>query len=90
MSFSSTRCSPQFIGPVDLTPRRPGLEAVEHRRLFSGSPALNISDVSLVEGNAGTRSATLVVSLNAPSTRTVSVNYGTANGTATNASMLPS
>ncbi len=59
------------------------LDHLEPRRLFSGLPAITIGDVSLIEGDAGTQNAMVVVSLNARSTKTVSVNYGTANGTAT-------
>ena len=46
-------------------------------------PALSINDVTVNESDAGTTSATFTVSLNAPSARVVSVNYGTADGTAT-------
>src|SRR5262249_31319022 len=42
-----------------------------------------ISDVSLVEGNTGTKYALVSVSLNTPSNQTVTVNYATADGTAT-------
>jgi hypothetical protein len=47
------------------------------------SPSLTISDASIVEGNNGNRSVTFSVSLSAPSGRSVSVSYATANGTAT-------
>ncbi len=46
-------------------------------------PSLTISDVSVTEGNAGSVTATLTVSLSAASTQAISVNYATANGTAT-------
>jgi len=46
-------------------------------------PTLSISDVSVAEGHAGTQSALMTVTLSAPSTQTVTVNYATANGTAT-------
>jgi len=45
-------------------------------------PTLSISDVSLVEANAGTTNATFTVTLSDSITNTVSVNYATANGTA--------
>jgi hypothetical protein len=45
-------------------------------------PTLAIGDVSVTEGNAGTVNAVFAVSLSAPSGRTASVNYQTANGTA--------
>lgn len=46
-------------------------------------PSLSIDDVSVVEGNAGTVNAVFTVTLNAASGQTVSVNYATADGTAT-------
>lgn len=46
-------------------------------------PAMSISDVSVVEGNLGTTNAVLTVNLSVASGRTVTVNYATANGSAT-------
>ncbi|SOU04190.1 hemagglutinin [Xanthomonas arboricola pv. fragariae] len=46
-------------------------------------PSLSIDDVSVNEGNSGTTTATFTVSLSAASGQTVSVNYATANGSAT-------
>lgn len=46
-------------------------------------PSISIGDVSLIEGNAGTSNATFTVTLSAPSGRTVTVLFATANGTAT-------
>ena len=46
------------------------------------TPSLVINDVSLTEGNAGTTNADFTVTLSAPSGRTVTVNYATANATA--------
>ncbi len=48
-------------------------------------PSITISDVSVAEGNSGTTNADFVVSLsNAPSTgQSVTVNFASANGTAT-------
>jgi hypothetical protein len=45
-------------------------------------PSLSITDVSITEGNAGTVTATLTVSASASSSQTMTVNYATANGTA--------
>lgn len=67
----------------DYVMRRFELDDLEPRRLFSALPAISISDVSLLEGDAGTQNAMVVVSLNARSTKTVSVNYRSINGTAT-------
>ena len=47
------------------------------------TPSLSINDVSLTEGNSGTKLATFTVTLSAASTSTVTVNYATANGSAT-------
>ena len=46
-------------------------------------PSLSINDVTVTEGNAGTINAVFTVNLSAASGQTVSVNYATANGTAT-------
>lgn len=44
--------------------------------------SLSIQDVSILEGNAGTRNALVTVSLSNSSNQRVTVNYSTANGTA--------
>ncbi|HWC10637.1 MAG TPA: Ig-like domain repeat protein [Acidimicrobiales bacterium] len=49
----------------------------------SGTPALSINDVSVVEGFDGTVSATFTISLSAPSTNTVTVSAVTHDVTAT-------
>lgn len=46
-------------------------------------PSLSINNISLKEGNSGTTNATFTLSLSAPSTESVTVNYATADGTAT-------
>jgi len=51
------------------------------KKAFGGLPAIN--DVSLMEGDAGTTNADFTVTLSAPSGRNVTVNYATANSTAT-------
>ncbi|HEU4889788.1 MAG TPA: Ig-like domain repeat protein, partial [Thermoanaerobaculia bacterium] len=50
------------------------------------TPALTINDVSVAEGNAGTSNAVFTVTLSPATSDTVSVNYNTANGTATGGS----
>src|SRR5262249_24494256 len=45
-------------------------------------PLMTVADASVVEGNAGQRHVTFTVSLSAPSSVPVTVNYATANGTA--------
>jgi ELWxxDGT repeat protein len=51
--------------------------------IVDDDPLISISDVTVTEGNTGTRSATFSVSLSAMSGETVMVNYTTANSTAT-------
>jgi hypothetical protein len=46
-------------------------------------PTLWIADASVTEGNTGMRAASFIVTLSAPSTQPVTVQYATANGTAT-------
>ena len=46
-------------------------------------PSITINDVSLVEGNAGTSNMTFTVTLSGASGKTVTVDYATADGTAT-------
>ncbi|HEV2883461.1 MAG TPA: Calx-beta domain-containing protein, partial [Pyrinomonadaceae bacterium] len=47
------------------------------------APTLSINDVAVTEGNGGTTNATFTVTLSAASGVTTTVNYATANGTAT-------
>jgi immune inhibitor A len=47
------------------------------------TPALSINDVSVTEGNSGSTNATFTVSLSAAAGGPVTVNWATANGTAT-------
>ena len=47
-----------------------------------GDPSLTINDVSVTEGNSGTVDATFTVTLAPVSGRTVTVDYATADGTA--------
>ena len=48
-------------------------------------PGLAIEDITIVEGNSGTRNANFVVRLSGPLSRPVYVQYATSNGTATSA-----
>ena len=45
-------------------------------------PSLSVNDVSISEGNTGTKTLNFTVTLSAASNQTVTVNYATANGTA--------
>src|SRR5690606_23063191 len=47
------------------------------------TPSLAINNASVTEGNSGSTNATFTVTLSAASGRVVTVNYTTANGTAT-------
>jgi hypothetical protein len=49
----------------------------------SAAVSLSIDDVTVVEGASGSSTAVFTVSLSAPSGQTVTVDYATANGTAT-------
>jgi uncharacterized repeat protein (TIGR01451 family) len=49
------------------------------------SPGISINNVSLAEGNAGTTNANFTVSLTASSASTITVNFATADGSATTA-----
>jgi hypothetical protein len=46
-------------------------------------PEVRIRDVSVTEGNSGTRNAVFTLSLSNPSSQSVTVNYATADGSAT-------
>lgn len=46
-------------------------------------PTLSINDVSITEGDSGSKNATFTVNLSAASTESISVDYGTGNDTAT-------
>jgi hypothetical protein len=47
------------------------------------TPALSVQDLTVTQGNSGTTPATFVVTLSPASSQTVTVNYATADGTAT-------
>jgi hypothetical protein len=76
--FRPARSRPT-IAPRARATARLSLEPLDDRLV----PArLSVGDATVVEGNTGTRTAAVVVRLDAPSTKTVSVNYSTAEGTA--------
>ena len=49
-------------------------------------PTVSVSDASIAEGDSGTRNATFGVSLSAPTSKTVTVNFATSNGSASSGS----
>ncbi len=60
-----------------------GLGTITNDDTASTPPNVTINDVSVVEGNSGTTDAIFTVSLSAVSSSTVTVNYATADNTAT-------
>jgi hypothetical protein len=58
------------------------LETLEPRRLLSGNPAITINDVALVEGQGGASACVFTVSLSKATSKRVSVNFATENGSA--------
>ena len=50
--------------------------------IATNGPMLSIADVSIVEGNSGTKTATFTISLSQAATAAVTYNIATANGTA--------
>jgi hypothetical protein len=58
---------------------RPSVEALEDR---SVPASISVGNATIIEGNAGTRNAVVLVSLSAPGNQTVTVNYSTGGGTA--------
>ena len=45
-------------------------------------PSITVNDISVTEGNSGTKTATFTLTMSAPSGRNVTVTYATADGTA--------
>ena len=78
--YSST---PTNIGVVNISDAAATMTA--DLLISSGPPlpTISISDVSVTEGNSGTAPATFNISLSAAASGSVSVNWMTANGTAT-------
>jgi hypothetical protein len=77
--FDSLNRVPQRRRPA---PCRLNVEALDDRFLPS---TLSAGNAVVAEGNAGTTTAAVVVTLDAPTNKTVSVNYNTVDGTATTA-----
>ena len=60
-----------------------GVGTITNDEPLPATPTLFISDVSIAEGNSGTSTATFTVTLSPASANTVTVDFATANGTAT-------
>ncbi|ELR97764.1 Calx-beta domain-containing protein, partial [Gloeocapsa sp. PCC 73106] len=56
----------------------------------SGLPIVSIADATVTEGNSGTRNASFLVTLSAPSNQPVTLTYSTVNGTGSNGAVSPS
>jgi hypothetical protein len=78
-SFSVTLSSPNNADIGSAT----GTGTILNDDTASSWPSLAIGSLSLTEGHSGTTSAAFTVTLSSASTQTVTVNYATANGTAT-------
>ena len=65
------------------TPRSPTPRARARSQRRPWPAQLSINDVTVTEGNSGTTNATFTVTLDGAATGTVTVDYATANGTAT-------
>lgn len=79
--FNGNWCNYPFFpsGNVVLSGIEQGLFIVKPKFL----PKVSANDVTVTEGNSGARNVTFTITLSAPSTQNVSVNYSTSNGTAT-------
>jgi hypothetical protein len=60
----------------------PHLAPLEPRRLLSGSTAITINDVGLVEGERGASAYVFTVSLSKAGSKSISVDFATADGSA--------
>lgn len=84
-SFISSTLSGLPAGYYRITIFTNGMPSVQRLVSFANpgpQPQMSIGDVTVTEGNAGTTTATFTVSLSAPG-GVVTVNYATADGTAT-------
>jgi hypothetical protein len=79
--YNGNWCNYPFYpsGNVVLSGIEQGLFIVKPKFL----PKVSANDVTVTEGNSGARNVTFTITLSAPSTQNVTVNYATANGTAT-------
>src|SRR5262245_36226420 len=77
------RLSARRARPAAPRPRtcRLAVNPLEDRR--TPSAMLTVGDVTVLEGNAGTRNAVVTVRLTEPHSNSITVNYTTANGSAT-------
>ncbi len=74
---------PNFLS-VLATNDQDGKAAAIGGKLVTIGTTLRVDDVTVAEGNAGTKTLTFTVTLSAPTAEPVTVNYATANGVAAN------
>ena len=79
---SADQLSAQFVYSAGV----PFSDSFTIGQVDSAVPTLSINDVTVAEGNSATSTALFNVSLSAPSTQTVTVNFATANNTASDPS----
>ncbi|MBI2927593.1 MAG: HYR domain-containing protein, partial [Verrucomicrobia bacterium] len=72
-----------YLNAVFVPPHRPPVPICDIHFPGDGAPGLSIDDVTVSEGNAGTVNAVFTVTLSPASSYTVTVDYATADGTAT-------
>ena len=60
----------------------PSTDSLPGSQVVRPSPSLSINDVSITEGDSGTKTMNFTVTLSAASNQTVTVDFATANGTA--------
>ncbi|MGH9766058.1 MAG: SBBP repeat-containing protein [Blastocatellia bacterium] len=84
-TFTVTLSNPTTTSPFPISiSRGSGICTIfDNEPAPPNSPTLSISDVTVTEGNAGTTNAVFTVSLSAASNLGVTVNFATADGTAT-------
>src|SRR5262245_47349430 len=84
-TFTVTLSNPTTTAPFPASiSRGSGICAIfDNDPAPPNSPTLSISDVTVTEGNAGTTNAVFIVSISAQPSSTVTVDFVTADGTAT-------
>src|SRR5262245_3314862 len=84
-TFTVTLSNPTTTAPFPASiSRGSGICAIfDNDPAPPNSPTLSISDVTVTEGNAGTTNAVFIVSISAQPSSTVTVDFATADGTAT-------
>jgi hypothetical protein len=80
--YTST-VSPTYPLLIDTSFWSPGATVTSAVISFDPRPALSVGDVTVTEGNAGAVAANFTVTLSAPSSGAVTVDYATQNGSAT-------